>query len=211
MSEASEIGADVEMKNTIGEVVVHDRRGQMEAWVDDAPRQIPAFTSGITRHHRPFYEDYETAKQFIFQMLGDISAEALGIFGRQVAVAVFCRPNITPGGIYIPIKEVREDWWQHKCVLLVATGPDAFGAVTGDERYFKARYGDRGPPKIGEWVVMNASTGLQCSWRGQGASRPSGIDHLGRPFDLFEWDGWPIRILEDDSLISTMARPHEIV
>lgn len=211
MNDASDLGSEMEMKQG-GDIAVVDRRGTIANYVDQAPRQAPKYTAGITRHHRPAYDDYTLAKMHIFQMLGDISGEdGLVLFGRQVAVAVYCRPNINPGGIILPTKEIKEDWWQHKVVLIVAVGPDAFGKVTGSPAYFKARYGDREPPKIGDWVFMNASSGMQISLCGDGHSRPQGVDSLGREYDLFEWDGWPVRILEDDSLIGRIGKPSAIV
>jgi hypothetical protein len=220
MNDDFDLGADMEMKPG-REIVVNDRRGTLAQYVDQAPRQTPAFAEGITRHHRPAYDDYDLAKLHIMQMLGDISPESGGLqlFGSQICVAVFCRMNIievfrddgTKGQLFLPIKEIKEDWWQHKVVLVVSTGPDAFGKVTGNPDYFKARYGSFGPPKIGDWVFMNASTGTQISLIGEGHSRPQAIDYLGREFDLFEWDGWPCRILNDDSLIGRILKPHQIV
>lgn len=211
MSETSEIGADV-IHSTGHEVVVTDRRGTLANYVDQEPRRAPAFSHGITRHHKPSYDDYTLSKMHIMQMLGDIHGdEGLILFGRQIAVAVFCRPSISAAGIYMPVKDIKEDWWQHKVCLLIATGPDAFGAVTGNETYLKARFGDREPPKVGDWVFMNASTGTQLMLCGEGHSRPQGIDHLGREYDLFEWDGWPVRILDDDSLIGRIGKPHQII
>lgn len=206
-----EIGSDMKMTQG-GAIVVNDRRGTLANYVDQEPRRTPEYSQGTTRHHKPSYDDYDVAKLHIMQMLGDIHGDdGLILFGRQVAVAVFCRPSVNMAGIYLPVKEIKEDWWQHKVCLLISAGPDAFGAVTGTDKYFKARFGERPPPKIGDWVFMNASSGTQLMLCGEGHSRPQGSDHLGREFDLFEWDGWPVRILDDDSLIGRIGKPHQIV
>lgn len=169
-------------------------------------QQSAQFGEGVSRHHRPFFDDYEVAKQLIHQALGDLSK--FDVFGRNVLVAVFCRPNITPGGFYLGVKEIKEDWFQHKVVLVLKVGPDAF---KGDKSYLDAMFGDAPPPKPDEWLIANASAGIQINLMGEGGSRPQGKDHRGNPIDVFEWDGWPCRIISDESFLGRLERPHEIV
>lgn len=195
------------------DIAVREERGTLARYVtDDVIRQTPRFAEGVTRHHRPAYDNYEICKAHIRQMLGNIDGEdGLLLFGRQVAVAVYCRPNVTPVGLYLPVKEIKEDWWQHKVVMVVKTGPDAFGERTGTESWHQSMFGDYRRPQVGDWVFSNAASGLQINLCGDGGSRPQGIDHLGRSFDLFEWDGWPVRIMTDDMLIGRIGKPHQIV
>lgn len=163
-----------------------------------APLAQPArFGEHISRHHKPFYDDYEIAKAHIHQALGDISD--IHIFGRQVLCAVFCRPIVTPQGWFQSAKEVREDWWQHKVTLILKLGPEAF---FGQKSYLDKVFGEDIPaPKPGEWLIANASAGIQINLMGEGGTRPQGKDYAGRPVDLFEWEGWPCRIMGDDNFL----------
>jgi hypothetical protein len=168
--------------------------------------QSAKFGDGPSRHHRPFFDDYDVAKACIEQALGDLTD--IDIFGRDVLVAVFCRPNVTPGGIYIGTKEVKEDWWQHKVVLVLKCGPEAF---VGDDTYVAARFGAVAPPRQGDWLFARPEAGMQINLMGEGGSRPQGKDHRGNPMDIFEWDGWPCRIIPDDEFKGRLPKPHAIV
>lgn len=172
-----------------------------------APLSQPAkFSDPIGRHHRSYYDDYEVAKDHIHQMIG--SLDGLQLFGRQVLVGVFCKPLITDKGWFQSIKEIKEDWWQNKVTLLLKKGPEAF---QGDESYLNAVFGDGvSPPKEGEWLIANASAGFQISMYDDG-SRPQGKDYAGRLVDLFEWDGWPCRIVTDDCFLGRVIKPHSVV
>ena len=168
---------------------------------DDSPKW-----GKFGQHHRPYYDDYTVAKLHIMEALGDISE--LRLFGRQVMVAAFVKPAITPGGIITPVGFQMEDWWQGKVAMLVGVGPAAF---SGDASYLAATYGDA-VPKFGDWVFLNANAGITTSICGEGAKRPQGQDHLGRTIELFKWgDGWPCRIVNDDQLIGWAAKPHHVV
>ena len=181
-----------------------------------APLQRAApFTEGISRHHRPFYDDYTVAKMHIAQAIGDLTD--MDVFGRQVLCAVFCRPASQPikkpdgteGVLYLPVKEIKEDWYQHKVVLVLKTGPDAF---KGDPSYLRAMFGDGVPaPVPGEWLFANANAGIQVNIAGEGGSRPQAVDRRGEPFDIFEWDGWPCRIIPDDQFFGRITKPHSVV
>jgi hypothetical protein len=163
------------------------------------------FSEGLTRHHRPFYDDYEVAKAHILQALGDISET--DIFGRNVLVGVFCRPNRTPNGVYLPVTEMREDWWQHKVVLVLLKGPEAF---EGADSWLKAKFPGE-PPKPGDWLFAPANAGIQINLHGDGGTRPQGIDHRGEVMDMFQWDGWPCRIIPDDQFLGRLTKPHSVI
>lgn len=173
------------------------------------------FTEAVSRYHKPVYDDYDVAKAHVAQAIGDISD--LHIFGRQVLCAVFVRPNMSqktnPDGtkstIYTSLKDIKEDWWQGKSVLILKLGPEAF---QGDDSYRDAVFGRGVPvPKPGEWLFANANAGIQVSIYGEGGTRPQGVDHAGRHVDLFEWEGWPCRIMSDDSFIGRIGKPHQVV
>lgn len=194
--------------------------GHGDKMVQGFRHQSQPFGEKSTRHHRPFFEDYSVSKSHILQAIGDYSGCRL--MSRQCLVAVFVKPNITPGGIWQPLSEVKNDWWENKTVLLLAHGPDAFH---GDDAYYDAMFGipdmeSGGPvvgsgrknrPRIGEWLYANASEGLQTSLCGEGASRPQGTDRRGDTIDLYEWDGWPCRIIPDDRFLQWVDKPHHVI
>lgn len=162
--------------------------------------QVAPFGESISRHHRPFYDDYSIAQAHILQAVGNL--DDIDIFGRQVLCAVFCRPGVTPGGVYLSVKEVREDHWQHKVVMILKKGPEAFH---GKQSYLDMTFGvDATSPGPGDWMIANASAGIQINLAGDGGSRPQGKDHMGRAMDLFEWDGWPCRIIGDDNFLGRL-------
>lgn len=175
--------------------------------------QSARFSEKISRHHRPFMDDYTMAKLHITQMLGDISD--LDIFGRNVLVGVYVRMNtmpiVMPDGskreLYLSVKEVTEDAYQGKVVLVLKCGPDAF---RGEDSYIKAMF-DGVPPKPGDWLFANANSGIQVNICGEGMSRPQGVDRRGEPFDLYEWDGWWCRIISDEQFLGRLERPHSVV
>lgn len=160
--------------------------------------------------HNWGHTDYDDAKRQIWQMLGDISEFRL--FGRQVLLAAYVRPSKSevPGksAWYHTKAEQKEDWWQGKAALVVKTGPSAFD---GDKDYISAQYGDEGAPKIGDWVFLAAGSGQDFSIKGEGAARCKGTDHRGDEIDLYDWDGWPCRVVLDDTIIGAMTRPASIV
>lgn len=189
-----------------------ESRGQAVGYV--APLgQSSRFTDGVTRHHRPFFDDYTLSKLHITQAIGDITD--LDIFGRNVLVAVFCRPNTMPikmpdgsqSVLYQTQKEIKEDWYQHKVVLVLKCGPDAF---RGEDSYLQAMFAGV-PPKAGEWLFANASAGIQVNIAGEGASRPQSVDRRGEPMDIYEWDGWPCRIISDEHFLGRLERPHGVI
>lgn len=176
----------------------------------------------VSQLHQAGYSDYAQAVKDIHQALGDISQEH--IWGRQVLCAVYVRPNSTekrdangqpvkdpegkPVVIWHTTSAQEEDVWQGKALLVLAMGPDAF---QGDESYLKATFPDGKPPKVGDWLFARPNDGIAMSVLGAGASRPQGVDHMGRALDKFEWDGWPCRILQDTSFFGKMSVPHAIV
>lgn len=167
------------------------------------------FTEGQTRHHRQFFSDYETVKAHIMQAIGDLSG--FEVIGDNVLCAVFCRPKITPGGIIMPDKEVKEDWWQHKAVLILKLGPSAFERHRDDNQdYLTALFGSAPPPATGEWMMANANAGIQMSLLGAGGTRPEG-QAFGGPFDLYAGDGWPCRLIKCDDFYMRIKEPHTVV
>ena len=178
-----------------------------------APAQLAKY-SGIARNHRKSFDDYSVAKAHILQAIGDM--EDMQIFGSNVLVAVFCKPNIRTikksdgsQSMWIdPLKEQKEDWWQGKACMILKLGPDAF---EGDESYIKAKFGKVGKPKVFDWVFANANGGMPISLMGDGASRPQGVDMQGNPIDIYEWDGWPCRVVDHDAFYGRLTNPQLVV
>ena len=160
--------------------------------------------STLLKHH---HEDYDQCKKEILEALGDLSPD--DIFGRKVMVAVYVRPEVNPKtGWVSTMATLKEDWWQGKAVMIVKMGPDAFN---GDAGYLKAMFGDKPPPAVGDWLIMNAASGFQFTARGDGGRRPRGKDRRGEMVDLYDWDGWPCRLLNDDEFVMRVGKPHTVV
>lgn len=176
--------------------------------------QPAQFTTGVARHHRRSYDDYEIAKAHILQAVGDLGD--IELFGKQVLCAVFCRPNMREikrasgeiAQVYTGLKEIQEDWWQTKGVLILKCGPAAF---TGEDSWLAEQYGANSAPKPGDWLFAHANTGIQINLAGDGASRPQALDFQGEPVDLFEWDGWPCRVIPDDQFYGRLTNPQAVV
>ena len=56
--------------------------------------------------------------------IGDI--EAITVFGNEILIATYIRPNVSKGGIILTDKTVSEDQWQGKVGVVVKQGPLAF-------------------------------------------------------------------------------------
>lgn len=165
----------------------------------------------VSQLHKHGHADYAQAVKDIHQALGDITKE--DIWGRQVLCAVYVRPNETQSGVCVPTSAQEEDIWQGKALLVLKIGPSAF---SGQDSYLKATFpaGEDGNPivpQVGDWLFAKPNDGVPMSIMGEGASRPQGKDYRGNEVDKFEWDGWPCRILQDDSFFGKMSAPHKIV
>lgn len=174
----------------------------------DSDLNAPAYSERTSRHHRPSHDDYNVAKMHIMQQVGDLDdAEP---FGRQVLCAVFIKPNTNPAGLYIGEKEQAEDMWQSKVVMVLKKGPDAFN---GAQSYLDATFG-KGvpPPDVGDWLFVNASAGTQISLLlSDTSSRAQGVDWRGRAINLYGWDGWPCRLIDDSNFLGRIRKPHSVV
>lgn len=95
-------------------------------------------------------------KQALLTAVGDLSTVTL--FHNQILVAIYVRPQMTPGGIYRPHTNVVEDEYQGKVGLVVKKGPSAF--VDSDDEDFQGQNVD-----IGDWVVFRVGDGWQVTLR----------------------------------------------
>lgn len=81
--------------------------------------------------------------------------DELEIFGSDVVVAIYERPNKTASGIILSDRTLEEDIHQGKIGLIVAMGPMAF--VDDD----KVQFSEHERCKLHEWVFYRPSD----SWR----------------------------------------------
>jgi co-chaperonin GroES (HSP10) len=83
-------------------------------------------------------------KTELLKQLGDISK--LEIFGNEVLVAIYIRPEKTAGGIFITQNAQDEDKWQGKMGLVVKKGPTPL-------------VDEKNEVEIGDWVIFRPSDG----------------------------------------------------
>lgn len=163
--------------------------------------------SDYSRLHKWHHDDYEVAKRDIAAQIGDI--DECEIFGRQVLVAVYIRPAYNPNnGITYTEVQQKEDIAQGKAVLVLKLGPDAF---SGDESYLKSMFGENGPPKPGDWLFVRSAVGEPMQICGEGADRAMYRDKLNREHEAYPFEGWPCRVISDESFIGRVAKPHQVV
>lgn len=150
------------------------------------------------------HSDYDEAKRQIYTYLGDMTD--IEVFGRQVLVAAYIRPD-EHGAIRMTKGAQAEDFWQGKAALVIKCGPNAF---RGDEAYEESMYG-KSRPMPGDWLFAQASAGLQMMVMGEGGKRIQGEDRRGEKYDLFDWNGWPCRIVGDDNFLGRLLNPTSVV
>jgi co-chaperonin GroES (HSP10) len=83
-------------------------------------------------------------KAELLKQLGDVSE--LEIFGNEVLVAIYIRPEKTAGGIFITPNTQDEDKWQGKMGLVVKKGPTPL-------------VDEKNEVEIGDWVIFRPSDG----------------------------------------------------
>lgn len=101
----------------------------------------------------------EDPAQVIWDKLNNRLAE-VRVFGNQVLIGVYLRPEKTKSGLYISDKTRQEDQWQGKAGLVLKMGDKAF---VSDENY------DFGTDKVevGDWVVIFVGDGHKLDINGQ--------------------------------------------
>jgi len=116
-------------------------------------------------------------------ILDKVSAyvEEIEVFGAQILVGQFIRPNKTAGGIYLADKTVDEDKYQGKVGLVLKMGPLAFKEdETHDFGGLKV--------KVGDWVLYR----------------------IGDTFPLLIGDH-DCRFVEDVAIKAVIARPDSVM
>lgn len=90
--------------------------------------------------------------------IGDLSG--FEVFHNEVVVAIYLRPEMTKGGIYLPEQHRDEDRFQSKVGLVLKMGPDAFNDDSGT--WFKGVN-----VKVGDWVWFRPSDGFSITLNGK--------------------------------------------
>jgi hypothetical protein len=160
-----------------------------------------------SRLHNWHHDDYAIAKADIWAQVGDISESM--IFGRQVLCAIYIRPARNPKtGIEYTDKQQAEDIAQGKAMMVLQLGPSAFD---GSPDELLAMFGPAGPPKVGDWLWARSNVGEPLQMAGEGAGRITYKDRRDETQNSYPFDGWPCRVLSDESFIGRVAKPHQVV
>jgi len=93
-------------------------------------------------------EHAEDPKLEILNKVGEL--EGVEVFGSDVLVALYIRPQKTKSGIILADSTRDEDRWQGKAGLILKLGPTAY---TDDEGH---KFRDI---SVGDWVVFRPSDG----------------------------------------------------
>lgn len=87
-------------------------------------------------------------RQALLEKVGDLSK--VEVFGNDILVAIYKRPEKTKSGIYLTDAARSEDVWQGKAFLVLKMGPTAFIDDEG------SKFRDISE---GDWVCARASDG----------------------------------------------------
>lgn len=85
--------------------------------------------------------------------------DAIEVFGNQILVAVYKRPEKTKGGIILSDQTRGEDEFQGKAGVVLKTGPLAF--QNGEGVDFKGQ-----AVRPGDWIAYRVSDGWSCRVNG---------------------------------------------
>ena len=126
----------------------------------------------------PSIAEYMDTKRDILDKIGDLSDYE--ITHNELLVAIYLRPEMTPGGIVLPQQNLKEDLYQAKAHLVLKIGP---GCV------FK-----NVDVRLHDWVVIRPSD----AWA---------IDINTRPDVLARKDFIPCRHVYDDQIRAKIPHP----
>ncbi len=88
-------------------------------------------------------------REALIAKVGDISG--IEIFGADMLVAIYTRPERTKSGVILPDVTREEDRYQGKCMLVLKMGPTCF---VNEDTGRKIR-----DIKVGDWIVARPSDG----------------------------------------------------
>lgn len=126
-------------------------------------------------------------KQELIEKLGDLSG--FTIAQNEVLLAIYVRPQMTPGGILVTPNYLKEDLYQGKVGLVVKIGAACeFVRTSASGRSFGIDV------KLHDWVVTRPAD----TWP---------IDVNGRPDVLLRSDFVACRLVFDDQIRGVIAHP----
>jgi co-chaperonin GroES (HSP10) len=128
-------------------------------------------------------------KEALLSRVGDM--EGVEIFGADVLVAIYERPNKTKSGIILTDATVGEDRYQGKIGLVIKKGPMAWV----DDENIKFRDEDR--CNVGDWVFFRPSDGWSAT-----------LNTLRS--DLSKDNLVNLRVLRDTAIRGRVSRPDYI-
>jgi hypothetical protein len=136
------------------------------------------------------------------------------ITGQQILVGAFVRPVsdklVTRSGVVLLKattevgRDASEDAVQGKVVRVLKIGPQAFPPE------YVGEWGDRGPPKVGDWLLTEPQTGVQLSVKCSGSVGTEmfkGADSKR----LAGHGGWPCRLMFAKDILGRLREPHLVV
>lgn len=127
-------------------------------------------------------------KRGILDKLGDISG--VEIAQNEVLLAIYMRPELTPGGLALPISNLKEDRYQGKVGLVVKIGEacnfDFIDTIYGNS--FKLDV------KLHDWVVVRPSD----TWT---------LDLTSDPQAMSLSDFVPVRLVRDRQIRLRIPSP----
>lgn len=95
-------------------------------------------------------------KERHLKALGTFDAEVLH---SQVVCMTYIQPSVTEGGVHLPGGTLQEDRFQGKIALVVAMGAGAFK----DDKIAQFHGAEL---KVGDWVFVRASDGMEFFYNG---------------------------------------------
>ena len=97
-------------------------------------------------------------REELLAKVGDTSG--VEVFGNDVLVALYMRPEKTKGGVILSSKHLDEDRYQSKIGLIVSVGPSAF-QEDDEGKWFGGRKFE-----VGDWVLFRPSDGWNLTVKG---------------------------------------------
>jgi len=127
-------------------------------------------------------EHVEDPREAILKKVGDVSG--VEVFGNDILVATYIRPNKTKSGIWLSDQMAGEDLYQGKVFLVLKLGPTAYLDESGE------KFRDI---KEGDWIVARSSDGWQVT--------------LNSTESVTSRDAVPCRIISDLNIRCRISHP----
>jgi hypothetical protein len=144
------------------------------------------------------------------KVVGDLSQ--VEVCAQQVLVGVYVRPQVSTikgaNGELIPFfsggtgQAAMEDIYQGKVARVLKLGPQAFPKST------LAEWGEAGPPKVGDWIAVDAGAGIQVSLKCRGSQDTGMFEGIKK---VSNKTGWPCRFVQFADIFARVTEPQVMV